>query len=64
MPRRAHAAPLALEVDANLRESRPHAPHRRFLEEHNWRRGNTDLAFSGVYTTWSSMIRNHAINPQ
>jgi hypothetical protein len=47
MPRRAHASPSGLEVETNLRQSRSHAPHRPFLEEHNWRRGNTDLRLAG-----------------
>jgi hypothetical protein len=37
-------------VETKLRRSCPHGPHRQFLQEHKWRRGDTNLALAGVYT--------------
>jgi hypothetical protein len=44
---RAHTSPSGLSVATKLRQSCPHAPHRRFLQKHKWRRGNTNLALAG-----------------
>jgi hypothetical protein len=47
MPRCAPASPSGLEVETKLRQSCRYAPRRRFLQEHQWRRGNTNPALAG-----------------